>query len=115
LPWPPSVLDVMHCSASAFLTVRSARARVFASRAHQVYPGGQRSRKVLYASAPRMTSRLSMSACPTKAAMSRRTLPTRTGGVEPVLQPRRPPPALRLSNPLATLRGSWPCAGAAMV
>ena len=35
--------------------------------------------------------------------------------VEPVLQPRRPTPALRLSNPLATLRGSRPCAGAAMV
>ena len=26
-----------------------------------------------------------------------------------------PTPALRFGNPLATLRGSWPCAGAAMV
>jgi hypothetical protein len=32
-----------------------------------------------------------------------------------ILQPRRPTPALRLSNPLATLRGSRSCAGAAMV
>ena len=47
--------------------------------------------------------------------MSRRTLSTRTGGVEPILPPRRPTPALRLSNPLATLRGSRSCAGAAMV
>jgi hypothetical protein len=36
-------------------------------------------------------------------------------GSPTILQPRRPTPALRLSNPLATLRGLWPCAGAAMV
>ena len=32
-----------------------------------------------------------------------------------VLQLRRPTPALRLGNPLATFRGPRPCAGAAMV